>query len=151
MAADSPTTLMDPRFRNIFDLGQCDRHCRMYRSLAALALSIAPAQAWPRARSRLIGLGRLIGFPLQPVEDRGTWDRLPIPQLFDFILGEAGGRSRVVVHHSKRGRSTSAMGHVDDARGAREKNLTFSRSDAGAAMYSASECSRSGWYGISPK
>jgi len=33
---------------------------------------------------------------------------------------------------------------MDGARGAREKNLTFSRNDTGAAMYPASRCSRSG-------
>jgi hypothetical protein len=33
---------------------------------------------------------------------------------------------------------------MDGARGAREKNLTFSRNDTGAAMYPAFECSRCG-------
>jgi len=33
---------------------------------------------------------------------------------------------------------------MEGARGAREKNLTFSRNDTGAAMYPAFKCSRCG-------
>jgi hypothetical protein len=110
MAADSHLILMDPRFRNVLDPDQCGRHCRVYRHCGCNApvYRASPAQARPRAASRQTDRG-------SPPASEGprVWHRPPIPQLFDFILGDAGGRSRVVVHHSTRGRSICALGQND--------------------------------------